>query len=151
MIKVSSPTLTKRHQRTPQPVKSNPENLPKTLHYDGSTNWDACFVKFTRYADTLQCRATERRDQLFWCLEDKVGEYYTAIIIRDLNIDYFELMARIEKRFNFGDLLETLQIQFMGAHQNHNEKLEDLADRLLSLATKAFWDLSEDHIYIQAI
>ena len=99
----------------------------------------------------MQCRATERRDQLFWCLEDKVGEYYTAIIIRDLNIDYFELMARIEKRFIFGDLLETLQIQFMGAHQNHNEKLEDLADRLLSLATKAFRNLPEDHIYTQAI
>ena len=47
LLSLSSPTLTKRHQRTPQPVKSNPENLPKTRHYDGSTNWDACFVKFT--------------------------------------------------------------------------------------------------------
>jgi hypothetical protein len=47
-------------------------------------------------------------------------------------------MARIEKRFNLGDLPETLQIQFMGAHQNHNEKLKDWADRLLSLATEAF-------------
>ena len=39
----------------------------------------------------------------------------------------------------------------MGAHQNHNEKLEDWADRLLSLATQAFRDLSEYHIYTQAI
>jgi hypothetical protein len=34
-------------------------------------------------------------------------------------------MARIEKRFHFVDLLETLQIQFMGAYQDHNKKLED--------------------------
>lgn len=60
-------------------------------------------------------------------------------------------MAKIEKRFNFVDLPETLQIQFMGAHQNHNDKVEDWADRLLSLATKAFRDLPEDHIYTQAI
>lgn len=142
-----SPTLS----RKPQPVRSNPGNLPKTLHYDGSTNWDAFFVRFTRYSDALQWRATERRDQLCWCLEGKAGEYYTAIIGRDPNIDYFELMAKIEKRFNFVDLPETLQIQFMGAHQNHNEKLEDWADRLLSLATKAFRDWPEDHIYTQVI
>ena len=109
------------------------------------------FCQVYRYADTLQCKATERRDQLCWCLEGKAGEYYTVIIIRDPNIDYFELMARIEKRFNFGDLLDTLQKQFMVAHQNHSEKLEDWADILLSLAAKAFRDLSEDHIYTQAI
>ena len=61
----------------------------------------------------MQCKATERRDQLYWCLEGKAGEYYTAINSRDPNSDYFELMARIEKRFNLGDLPETLQIQFI--------------------------------------
>jgi hypothetical protein len=38
----------------------------------------------------------------------------------------------------------------MGAHQNTGEKLEDWADRLLSLAMKAFCDLPE-HIYSQAV
>lgn len=39
----------------------------------------------------------------------------------------------------------------MGAHQNATEKLEDWADRLLSLAMKAFRDLPEEHIYSQAV
>ena len=58
--------------------------------------------------------------------------------------------SKIEKRLDFVYLPDTLQIQFMGAHQNHSEQLEDCTDKLLSLATKAFRDLPEDHIYTQA-
>ena len=58
--------------------------------------------------------------------------------------------SKIEKRFNCVYFPETLQIQSMGAHENHNDKLEDWAERLLSLATKAFMDLPKDHIYTQA-
>lgn len=70
---------------------------------------------------------------------------------RDYDIDCFELIRKLEKRFNFVDLPETLQVQFMGAHQNATEKLEDLDDRLLSPAMKAFRDLPEEHIYSQAV
>lgn len=39
----------------------------------------------------------------------------------------------------------------MGAHQKVTEKLEDWADRLLSLAMKAFLEIPEEHIYSQAV
>lgn len=57
---------------------------------------------------------------------------------RDYDIDYFKLIRKLEKRFNFVDLPETLQFQFMGAHQNTTEKLGEWADRLLSLAMKYY-------------
>ena len=63
----------------------------------------------------------------------------------------FYLIRKLKKRFNFFDLPDTLRFQFMGAHQNTTEKLEDWADRLLSLAIKAFRDLAEEHVYSQAV
>lgn len=108
-------------------------------------------MKFNRYADVSLWTTTERKDQLCWCLQGKASEFYTTIVSRDYDIDYFELIRKLEKRFNFVDLPETLQVQFMGAHQNATEKLEDRADRLLSLAMKAFRDLPEEHIYSQAV
>lgn len=75
----------------------------------------------------------------------------TNIINRNQDIDYFDLVRKMEKRFNFVNLLETLQVQFIGSHQNVGENLEDWADRLLFLATKAFCDLPENHAYSQAI
>lgn len=78
----------------------------------------------------------------------EASEFYTTIVSRDRQMDYFDLISKLEKRFNFVDLPETLQIQFMGAHQNTGEKLEDWADRLLSLAFKAFRDLPEEHVFL---
>ena len=126
-------------------------NLPKALKYDGTTNWEAFFVKFSKYADRSQWTTQDRKDQLCWCLDGKASEFYTTLISRDDNMDYFDLVRKLEKRFNFQDLPETLQVQFMGARQNPGEKLEDWADRLLSLATKAFRHLPEDHASTQAI
>lgn len=80
-----------------------------------------------------------------------MSNLYTHIISRNQNIDYFDLLRKIEKRFNFVDLPKTLQLQLIGANQNVGEKLEDWADKLLSLATKAFCDLPENHTNSQAI
>jgi hypothetical protein len=46
------------------------------------------------------------------------GDFYTNLIDRDEYIDYFELIHKLEKRFNYQDLPETLQIHFMSARQN---------------------------------
>lgn len=71
-------------------------------------------------------------------------DFCTNIINRNQEIDYFYLVRKIEKRFNFVNLPETLQIQFLGSHQNVGEKLEDWADILLFLSTKAFSNLPGD-------
>ena len=46
---------------------------------------------------------------------------------------------------------ETAQVQFNNARQTPDELLEDWADRVLSLATRAFRDLPETHMYKQAV
>jgi hypothetical protein len=51
---------------------------------------------------------------------------------------YKDLIMKIEKRFGFRELPETAQVQFNNAHQTPEELLEDWADRVLSLATRAF-------------
>lgn len=65
--------------------------------------------------------------------------------------NYADLVRKFEKRFGYQDLPETLQMQFLGARQKSNESIEDWADRVLSLATRAFRDLPDDHMYRQAI
>jgi len=122
-------------------------DMPKGLKYDGTTNWRTFYTKFQRYADRLSWSTTERKDQLCWCLQGKAGDFYTNLIDRDENIDYFQLIHKLEKRFNYQDLPETLQIQFMSARQNQLEKLEDWADRVLSLACKAYRDLPDSYMY----
>lgn len=117
--------------------------LPKGLQYDGTTNWESFLVKFNRYADVSRWTTTECKDQLCCGLQGKASEFYTTIVSRDCDIDYLEFIRKLEKRFNFVDLPETLQVKFMGAHQTATEKLEDWTDRLLSLAMKTFRDLPE--------
>ena len=53
--------------------------------------------------------------------------------------------------FGFRELPETAQVQFSNAHQTPEELLEDWADRVLSLATRAFRELPENHMYQQAV
>lgn len=60
-------------------------------------------------------------------------------------------MRKLEKRFGFKELPETAQVQFQNARQALEESLEDWADRVLSLATKAFRGLPDEHMYQQAI
>ena len=58
---------------------------------------------------------------------------------------------KIEKRFGFRELPETAQVQFSNARQTPEELLEDWADRVLSLATRAFRELPKRHMYQQVV
>ena len=62
-----------------------------------------------------------------------------------------DLIWKLEKRFGFRELPETAQVQFKNARQTSEELLEDWADRVLSLATRALRDLSETHMYQQVV
>ena len=61
------------------------------------------------------------------------------------------MITKIEKRFGFRELPEIAQVQFNNACQTPEELLEDWADRVLSLATRAFRELPEKHMYQQAV
>jgi hypothetical protein len=81
------------------------------------------------------------RDQLCWCLDGKASEYYALLVERNQEMVYMDLIRKLEKRFGFRELPETAQVQFNNARQTPDELLEDWADRVLSLATRAFRDL----------
>jgi hypothetical protein len=49
-----------------------------------------------------------------------------------------DLIRKLGKRFGFRELPETAQVQFNNARQTPDELLEDWANRVLSLATRAF-------------
>jgi anion-transporting ArsA/GET3 family ATPase len=64
---------------------------------------------------------------------------------------YKDLIMKIEKRLGVRELPERAQVQFSNAHQTPEELLKDWADRVLYLATRAFRELPEKHIYQQSV
>lgn len=84
-------------------------------------------------------------------MEGKASEYYALIVERNRNVEYGDLVRKLEKLFGFKELPETAQVQFQNARQALEESLEDWTDRVLSLAKKAFKDLPDEHMYQQPI
>ena len=70
---------------------------------------------------------------------------------RNEHLTYRRLMCRLEKRFGIKELAETAQARFRQATQASGESLEDWADRILTLATKAFKMLPEHYSSKQAV
>ena len=121
-------------------------SLPMSLKFDGKSNWKAFYAKFSHYAEVSEWTEGECRDQLCWCLDGKASEYYALLVERNQEMGYMDLIRKLEKRFGFRELPETAQVQFNNARQTPDELLEDWADRVLSLATRAFRDLPETHM-----
>ena len=92
-----------------RPSKTKP-SLPKSITYDGIGDWQAFITKFRSYADGQTWSSKERRDLLSWNLMGKASEFYSRMVERDPNLDYFEAVERLGKRFDIKDLPETLQI-----------------------------------------
>ena len=125
--------------------------LPKTITYDGKSSWQAFFAKFTSYADECKWSAKQRKNNLCWCLESKASEFYALLVEREPNLEYFDLIQKLEKRFGLRDLPEATQLQFNYARQSADESILDWADRVLYLATRAFPDLPELHVQKQVV
>ena len=107
-----------------------PASLPKSLTYDGKTNWLAFKRKFIRYAAASKWTEEECLDALCWCLTGKASDYFALMSERNQDISYFELLATLEKRFGAQELPETLYAKFSQAMQSQDEELEDWADRI---------------------
>ena len=127
---------------------------PKSLKFDGTDkneDWVSFVVKFEMYADAYQWTDTQKRAQLCWAMTGTAGKFCSAILRREKNITFQELVNRMEKRFNLRKLVATLQVQFNNARQSENEDIDEWADRLLALADKAFRDLPEDYVTNQVV
>ncbi|CAG2220118.1 unnamed protein product [Mytilus edulis] len=125
--------------------------MPKNLKYTGKGNWKAFYTKFTGYAEAAGWTDKQKREQLCWCLEDKASDFYTVLLESNKDIAFSTVVTKMVKRFGFQEPQETSQIQFQTITQKKEESLEDWADRVLSLATQSFKDLSEEYMTKQAV
>ena len=125
--------------------------LPKTLRYNGNENWNAFKQKFMRYAQVKNWTADESKDYLCWILEGKASEFFSSILQRNHEIQFDDLLQKMEKRFGVKEIPETAQVKLATMKQQLDESIEDWADRVLQLATHAFQNLPDDFMYSQAI
>ncbi len=116
--------------------KSN-VTLPKSISFDGKGDWRAFSTKFTTFAEGQRWSTKERKNNLCWSFEGKASEYYSRLVERDPQIDYFEILRKMERRFDIRDLPETAQVYFSYASQSSKEDLIEWADRVFTMATRA--------------
>ena len=140
-----------RHSGKQKPVGFKPAAIPKGLTYDGKINWSAFKRKFVRYATASDWTEEECLDALCWCLIGKASDFYALMAERDEDVSYFKILDKLEKRFGTHELPETLIAKFSQIVQNQDEDLEDWADRIQTLAIKAFKGLPDTHMTIQMI
>ncbi|MES9906418.1 MAG: hypothetical protein ABW168_27520, partial [Sedimenticola sp.] len=138
-----------RHRNNP--VDRRFGNVPKSLMYDGRGSWRAFYMKFSKYAEAQRWSAKECKDNLCWCLVDKASEFYANMAEKNQHIEYFDVIRKLERRFGYKDLPETATIAFNNARQTNEESIDDWADSVMTLATKAFRELPDEYMYRQAI
>lgn len=138
-------------QRNQDRGRNRMDSLPKTMRYDGTGNWLPFKQKFIRFAHLRQWTEEERKDNLLFCLEGKACEYYATILQRDENIEYDQLLLKMDKRFGVKEIPETAQVKLSTLKQLPDETIEVWGDRVLQLATKAYEDLPDEFMYKQAI
>ena len=125
--------------------------LPRSITFNGTGNWHAFFAKFTSFADDSNWNAQQRQNQLCWCLEGKASEYYASLVKREPNIQYFDIVFKLERRYAPQELPEVAQVHFTCARQTSEESCAEWADRLFTLATQAFPKLPDEYVQKQLV
>ncbi|MCG7869673.1 MAG: zinc finger domain-containing protein, partial [Candidatus Thiodiazotropha taylori] len=140
-------------QQTPNlRPQSKSEWLPKSLYFDPSkTTWEAFYLKFHNYARDKRWTSEDCKSNLMYVLEGKAAEFFASLHEREPNLPFYDVVSRMETRFAFRELQETSQLEFLNCNQKKDEKVEEWADRVLTLATKAYRNLPDDHIQRQAV
>ena len=125
--------------------------MPKNLEFDGKTNWTLFKQKFESYASAAGWNDEKKTDMLIWGLKGKAADFYVLLNSMNEDLTYKHLMSEFGKRFKREELPETLQARFQNECQEEGEALRDWADRILTLAAKAYKDLPETWIRRHAI
>ena len=124
------------------------QKIPK---YGGSTSFAAFKLKFERVAQSLHWSNEECIDYLCLSLTDKAEEFYVLLMESHSDLTYQQIIEKLQWRFGTRELPETAQVRFQHACQNSGETLEEWADRVLTLASRAFKDLPEKFANSQAV
>ena len=126
----------------------------KSLKFDDSDkgdDWVSFLGKFEMYADMQGLMEEEKRAHLCWAMTGNAARFCLGRVRRNKDISYDDLVQCMEKRFNLRKLTETVRIQFQSARQAPGEDLDEWAERLLSLADKAFSELPEEYVTSEVI
>ena len=132
-----------RGHKVPPAAAARQPTLPKSISFDGKGSWPTFYNKFRAFADEYGWSTAQRVNQMYWCLEGRAGDHYTALLNRDKSADFHDLVRKMSKRFDSRDPPEVAQMEFMGARQLPEEGLMEWADRLYQLATRAFPGIPE--------
>ena len=108
-------------------------------------------MKFDNYGREHHWSSQECKSNLMYILEGKAAEFFASVHAREPELPFYDIVRKLEARFAFRELQETSQLAFMNATQGKDEKVEDWADSVLTLATRAYKKLPDDHIQKQAM
>ena len=125
--------------------------LPKGLIFDGKSNCFAFKHKFSLYASQLGWTPEDSFNCLCWSLTGKAADFYAILLEQKHTLNYRQLLNKLKSRFGVKELLATAQGLFQQETQAPRETLDDWADRIMTLATRAFKDLPEHFSNSQAV
>ncbi|KAH3889421.1 hypothetical protein DPMN_013475 [Dreissena polymorpha] len=69
----------------------------------------------------------------------------------EVELSFFEVVDKLERRFGYRDLPETARVTFSSARQGDDESVDDWADRVMTLASEAYMDLPEAYMLQESI
>ena len=111
---------------------------PKALLYSGDSDWDSFERKYRSFCREFGMSLKDSTEYLCWVLTGKASDFYNLMLRQDSEIGFERLMVRLGDRFGLKDLRETAFLKFQGAEQGGVEKLEEWAERITYLSTRAF-------------
>ena len=114
-------------------------------------NWFAFKHKFELYATKLCWTSDDCFNCLCWSLTGKAADFYAILLEQKHKLNNRQLLSKLENRFGAKELPATAQGLFQQATKAPRETLEDWANRVMSLATRAFRDLLELYSNSQAV
>lgn len=126
-------------------------SLPRTITFNGTGEWKSFYTKFGTFAKANGWSGKQCKDQLCWCLEGRASEYFTQLTERDPHMEFFDLVGKFERRFDIKELPESLMSSFLSSKQRQDENLMEWADRVITLASRAYCELPEEKMYKLAI
>ena len=148
LVSKPDPVAVEKHRKHTIDVM---KSLPKGLTFDGKSNWFAFKHKFTLYATELGWTSADCLHCLCWSLTGKTADFLAILLEQKQQLTYRGLLRKLELRFGTKELPATAQDLFQQATQGLQETLEDWADRVVSLATRAFRDLPEHYANRQSV
>ena len=113
------------HNPRPAARKQDYKKLPRAPTYDGVSDWDAYYARFSIYARKAEWSKNEQLEWLGLLLEGKAGMYYTRQMPRDGYQSFETLIQQLKKRFGKKDLPQTLRVEFSQLRQSTEENLDD--------------------------